>query len=352
MPNANRSDLIAPTAPIAANVRHIDNAVWLGHAYVTAQSYVDKVSSLAQQMKDDYRVLYWFVNVGKLDGSGRIIGGAAGLSQAVAFLNALNDWEATNGHRFNVLAWINGSLTASDADCLDVSDTIKRQSVVDECEKFVSSTVAGSYVTGAARAFDGIQIDFEPSGQDATRFEHLETLMEEIRGAFTPYPGKLTSFAAPKCGATNEWSWDPTFYYYMGRHVDFLAGMTYDTGLTSGTAYQQWMRDQTTGILRAVSGRFWNNDAEHPAPLNGVKVIIGFPAFPGSAYHDVAAEAIQYAAPGVDAGLAALESDRDPSRDYFGGAGVFLHTDGSGDDHYAKASTDWWWFGHDWLGAW
>lgn len=63
------------------------------------------------------------------------------------------------------------------------------------------------------------------------------------------------------------------------------------------------MSDQTASILRSVSGQFWNNDAGHPAPDNGVRVMLGFPAFPANAHHDSAAENIKYAAPGVDAGL-------------------------------------------------
>ena len=51
----------------ATRVHHRDNGVWLGHAYVKAQSYVDNVGTLAQDMKDNYSVLYWFVNVGKVN---------------------------------------------------------------------------------------------------------------------------------------------------------------------------------------------------------------------------------------------------------------------------------------------
>jgi hypothetical protein len=335
-----------------AQVRHADNGVWLGHAYVTTQSFVDRVASVAHDMKQNYSVLYWFVNVGTLNGSGRMIGGAAGLSKVAAFLNALNQWETANSHRFNVLAWVNGTLVPGDANYLDVSDVTTRQTIVGECTKFVSSAVSGSYVAGAARVFDGVQIDVEPSGLDSTRFDHLKALMQEIHIALASYPGSLTSFTAPKYGTTNQWWWSPTFFYYMARHVDILAAMTYDSGLTSGSDYQNWMTDQTTSILRAVSGKFWTNDAAHPLPVNGVKAIIGFPAFPGTAHHDVKVENIKQAAPGVDAALQRLQSEGDPSGDYFQGAAVFLHTDGTGKDGYASKSTDWWWFGHYWLGAW
>jgi hypothetical protein len=112
------------------------------------------------------------------------------------------------------------------------------------------------------------------------------------------------------------------------------------------------MRDQTTSILGAVSGKFWDNDPDHPPPQNSIKVMLGFPAFPANAHHDVDAENIKYAAPGVDAGLKALEGSGDPSRDYFLGAAVFLLTDGTGKDHFASTSTDWRWFAHYWLQTW
>ena len=338
-------------SPAVTPVHHKNNGVWLGHAYMTAQSYVDKVPTLAEEMKDNYGVLYWFVNVGKVNSFGRLIGGAGGLSKAVAFLNALNDWEASHGHKFKVLAWMNGTLTMTDANYIDVGNAITRRAIVDECKKLVSTAVAGSYVAGAERSFDGIQIDFEPSGQDSTRFDNLKTLMDDIRGAISAYSEKLTSFAAPKykSGTPSQWFWSSSFYYFMGRHVDILAAMTYDSEKKPGSLYEDWMRDQTTSILRAVSGKFWDNDPDHPPPQNSIKVMLGFPAFPANAHHDVEAENIKYAAPGVNAGLRVLEGSGDPSRDYFQGAAVFLHTDGTGKDYFASTSTDWWWFAHYWL---
>ena len=321
---------------------------------MTAQSYVDNVGTLAQDMKDNYSVLYWFVNVGKVNSSGKLIGGPNGLTKTVAFLNALNDWETSHGYKFKLFAWINGTLTTTDADYVDVSKAITRQAIVDECTKLISTAGAGSYVLGAARTFDGIQIDFEPSGQDSARFDNLKTLMDDIRRGMNAYPEKLTSFVAPKYkfGTPSQWFWGSSFYYFMGRHVDILAAMTYDSEERPGNLYENWMRDQTTSILRSVSGKLWHNDPDHPSPENGIKIMLGFPAFPANAHHDVEAENIKFAAPGVDAGLETLERSGDPSRDYFQGAAVYLYTDGTGKDHYAGKSTDWWWFGHYWLQAW
>jgi hypothetical protein len=81
-------------------------------------------------------------------------------------------------------------------------------------------------------------------------------------------------------------------------------------------------------------------------------VFIGLPAFPPNANHNPAYENIEYGAQGLDAAVTALINANDPAQGYFQGAGVFLHSDGSGSDGYASWNTDWWWFGRYWLAAW
>src|SRR5262245_18412891 len=87
-------------APASTHVRHANNGVWLGHAYVTTPSYVEKVPALADDMQQHYIVRYWFVNVGTVDSAGHLRGGAGGLSQAVAFLHTLHGWETSHHHQF------------------------------------------------------------------------------------------------------------------------------------------------------------------------------------------------------------------------------------------------------------
>src|SRR5215831_9513964 len=50
---------VANTTPAFTHVRHADNGVWLGHAYMTAPSYVEMVPALADDMQQHYSVLYW-----------------------------------------------------------------------------------------------------------------------------------------------------------------------------------------------------------------------------------------------------------------------------------------------------
>jgi hypothetical protein len=199
-------------------------------------------------------------------------------------------------------------------------------------------------------------VDLEPMGYNGsdTRFNDCKSLMIAIKSGIGS--GKITGFSPPKFAATaGEWSWHSTYYYYMGLYVDFVAAMTYDIGITNGPQYQAWMRQQTTNILRAVSGEY----ASKPAPTNGVKVYMGLPAFPikyhisGTIIHDPAAENTLYGCPGLEQGVQDLLNDTgDPSENYFNGASVYLHVDGVTANGYALYSTDWWRFGKLWLGAW
>lgn len=333
-----------PTPP----PRHVDNAAWLGHAYVASSSYTAKVAPLAHDFKKNYFVKTWFVNAGSLNSSGAFKDGAAAYSQAVPFLNAVKTAETAEGTTFEVIAWINGTLTSTDTNYIDVSNASIRSNIVSLCQKLTSTTVTGSYIAGANRAFDGIMVDFEPSGPNDPRFTNLKTLMDEIKTGIGS--GKKTGFASHKYSTNgSEWSWAESPYYYMGRHVDYIAAMTYGSGLTTTTDYQNWMQSQTYNILRAVSGKTWNNDVDHPAPTNGVKVFIGFPAEPDTAYHFSAVENTRYASLGTEAGLTSLDT---LSKSCFQGAAIYLHTDGTGTDGYASKSTDWWWYGRNWLGIW
>jgi hypothetical protein len=325
--------------------QYTQNAVFLSHNYVKYQSFVDRVPDLASRMQNTYLVTYWFTNAGTVDGTGTIVNAPIELASAVPYLDAISDYETANGASFSVLAWLNGS-----SSTLDVTNASVRSTLVKECTKLASAGVDGSYIAGAYRAFDGIMIDIEPAGNNDTYFDALKTLMDEIKAAVGP--GKLVAFTPPKYGTNGSvWSWSPTYYYYMARHVDFLCAMTYDSNPSSGEVYQAWMTSQATNILQAVSGEYWP-DGSHPAPANGVTVFIGLPAFPANDNHDPSYENIMFGAQGLDAGLTALINGGDASQTYFQGAAVYLQSDGSGSDSYASWATDWWWFGRYWLGAW
>ncbi|HBG26673.1 MAG: hypothetical protein A2Y10_18445 [Planctomycetes bacterium GWF2_41_51] len=325
------------------------NGVFLSHNYVKYQSYVNLVPTLGYNMNVNYRCKYLFVNAGMLNSNGVITNAATELAKVKDFLNAVKTYENSSGFQFIVIGWISG-----DKNNLAISNSAIRSAIVSECKKFVSATVPGSYVSGANRVFDGISMDIEPSGNDDTYYNHYKTLMDDIRASFNAsgLSSKLTSVCAHKYGTGSIYHWSPVYYYYMARRVNFIAAMTYNSNSSSAAAYQTWIGDQTYYILRAVSGKYWDDEA-HPVPTNGVKILIGFPAYPASASHNPAYENARYAALGTLEGLDDLEADAsDPSENYFKAGFLYLHTDGTGGDNYANYSTDWWWWGRYWLAAW
>jgi PKD repeat protein len=339
---------------------YTNNATWLGYNYLGTQSYWSQVPQLAFQMKTNYRVPYWFINVGSLGTNGVLQGSVAGVTN---FLNTLKTWENQQGYQFKVLAWVNGDMPYSGgptSGLVNVNIASVASNIVMEAEKLVSTNVAGSYIAHATRAFDGVQLDLEPSGPNGsdTQFWNIVQMVVNIKSAFRSLGvgNKLTSFTSPSYTTTSTnntiWDWPPMYYYAMGTNIDLLCAMTYDTGYTSGSQYQNWIQDQTTNILKMVSGSYWNTNSLHPAPTNDVQVMIGFPAFPNSSDHTNTAENISFAAPGVQAGLTNLQSRGDLSTNYFLGAAVYLQNDGTGDDGYASYDTDWWWFGQYWLNTW
>jgi hypothetical protein len=338
-------------APVqAATAATSSNGVWLSHSYVTTTTMVNKVPQVATLMTSN-KVDYWFVNIGSLNSSGQLVNGVATCPKLKDLLNMIYSWEGSNGKQFKVFGWVSGNLDSALPNYIDVSQSTIRTAIVNECKKMVFPSTTGSYVVGALRQLDGIQIDLEPSGANDTQFNNLKMLMSSLRTGLGT--GKLTSFCAHKYGTLNRFWWSSTYYHYMARYVDVLCAMTYNSNLTTAADYRTWMANQTKDILRAVSGKTWNNDAIHPAPPSTVKVLIGFPAFPASGSHSTTAETIVPAAQGTQDGLAALTAAGDNSGNYFSGASVYLHTDGSegtGPNDYASEATDWANFHSVWLG--
>ncbi len=328
------------TGADAGTVTVARNGVWLTRNYVAYSSFYDPavVDDLAQRMSSQYEIGRFFVNVDRVGADGRFIDAAPKMSE---FLENLADWEARTGKRFEVFAWVSGSTIGTAA--LDLSRPEIRAAVVEECQRLVSTTVAGSYVSGTKRPFDGVQIDFEPSGFDQVRFNGLLALMDELRNGLAEVgrPDALLSVAAHKLGTGGEYQWSPAFYDAMADRVEVLAAMTYNSGSVDGPAYQAWMHKQVTGVLKAVT-----------APKRPMEVLFGLPAYPANNSHNPAAETIAFGAEGMRSALEELEQTAAPALTYLGGAAVYLHTKGTADDGYARWDTEWWWFGRHWLQRW
>ena len=330
-----------------------ENAIWLSGNYRSDATYVSLTPTLAQRMKNESEVTYWFVNMGSIGSDGHIVSGTS-YSQVANFLNSVRTWENQHNCRFVVTAWLNnGNLAPGSSNWLDVTQASIRSNIVGECRKFTSTNVPGSFITGSTRTFDGVHLDFEPTGADTNRFNALKLLVDQIRAGLTgvglPNGGHI-SFAASRyaVGSSSDRRWSPDFYYEMAQKVDALGVMLYDTTITTTGTFQSLVRDQTTNIVRAVSGAYWNN-AGHPPPTNQSLVFMGFAAYPESADHDAAVENIFNAAQGADAGVTDLVNRADLSVNYFGGAIVFKHTEGTGNDGAASYTNDWQRFQEKWI---
>ncbi len=321
--------------------RYRNNAVWLTYNYAADLRFVSNVPDLATRMTTSYGVTYLFSNIGHLNPQGQL---ANPPSHAPQFLNAVDNWERAGGARLTVVAWLN-ALT----DSVNLSDPSVRATIRRECNKLLSPSATGSYVPGASRSFDGLILDFEPSGGDATRFAALIALVDGIRQDIQAIglPNAKIGLAAHTLGTQNAYHWSADFYAQMAHHADFLCAMTYDSGISTAAAYQTWIENQLGSILAALHA----GETQGQAPLPGFRLFVGLAAYPASSYHHVAAENIASGAAGLDAALVQLINAGDSSVQWFQGAAVFLHTDGSGQDGYAGWTTDWSSFQQGWLGV-
>jgi hypothetical protein len=275
------------------------------------------------------------------------------------FLDRVSAYETANRTKFTIMPYLNAYSPDDHAHAadlrVDLNDPSVRANIVAECERYVSPRAPGSYVAGAGRAFDGIVMDIEPAGGSAF-FASFKTLLADIRAAFDRMglKEKKIGVTAPQYTARNpkpDWGWDSSDYYYIGKYVDYIIAMTYDSGLTDESKYQPWMKDQTTHILQAVSGSAWKFDASHPKPTNGVKVLIGLPGFYTSTRaHDPKVENVSHGAPGILEGLSLLVSTDRTSPGYFQGAVMFSHDGGADDSMYARYMADWRSWVESWLG--
>jgi len=229
----------------------------------------------------------------------------------------------------------NGDTTKTDLTSVAVRTTLAA-----ECHKLVSTTFAGSYIAGAARAFDGLVLDFEPSGLDAARFDALVALTDAIRPALTVQ--QHVGHAAHQLGDASAYKWAAPLYARMAGHADFLVDMAYDTGLTGAADYQRFVHDQVISTLAAVDAG---------PPVAGFRLFLAVPAYPAGKYHDRSVENVGVALAGAIAALTELDKTLAPSAGWFRGIATFLHTDGSGNDGYAGWSTDWATIAHVWLGS-
>jgi len=336
-------------------VDHKSNASFLSRRFLTDSKHAAGLADdfLARTDKV-YKTPFLFPNGGLLSSRG-LLDHAPGA--ASIFLDRVAAFENTHHVSFTLIPYLNGySLqdTAHQANArLDLGKPEVRRNIVLECRRYVSAQVAGSYVKGSRRVFDGIMLDIEPGGNPAF-LRSLKLLLTEIRTSFDGMGpnNKKIAFAAPQLSRKApkpDWAWDSSDYHYMARYVDYIVAMTYDSGLETAE-YRSWIDDQTTQILRAVSGSAWSFDASHPQPKNGVRIFIGLPGFYArTKAHDPEIENVAQGAPGVLRALSQLSASDRASPRYFQGAAMFAHDGGGADSAFARYDKDWLWWSQRWL---
>jgi hypothetical protein len=320
--------------------RYQDNALWLAHCYTSSPRCIALLPDLLTRLDQHYGVNTLFLNVGMLDTSGTLASAASGLARLPEFFEALTEHERATGRRYHVVAWINGLLDPGTAGALalDVSQT--RANIAAEAVRLVSAAVQGSHVADTVRAFDGVQLDLEPSGPTPARDAGFVDLLQRIRSGWAAAGIEHSDLgiAAHAEGSNSPWRWEAEDFRDIAPLVDHLGIMTYSVGIEDGHAYRSWMEAQTQTILHAVAG--------------GTRVFMGLPAHGRTAHHEPDAENVRWGAPGVDRAVSTMLNAADPAVAAFAGVAMYLHHDGSADTGYASWSTDYWWLGRHWLGAW
>lgn len=325
-----------PAAPMSES-----NAVWLTRSNVTTPDHVAMVPEMASRLQD-LQVRYLFLNSATLNRQGLTDVKSA---QLVPFLDALGRWERANNYKFIVLVWLTGTLEPSSARYLDISDPALRGAVATEAGRYLDSKAEGSLIAGCTRPTDGILLDLQPIGGNSGVLKSYALLLDEVKQVSAR--AQKVAASVHKLGNQSAWQLSESSYHQLAQHADYLVAWTYNSGQKTSDDYRAWIERQTTDILRSVSGVAWKNNAHYPAPKNGVKVFIGFPAFPADKKnHLEGAEPIAAAAAGAKTALASLDA---LSRSYFEGAAIHALSNGEADDGYAKWATDFEEFRSAWL---
>lgn len=232
-----------------------------------------------------------------------------------------------------------------------------RQKVADESKKFTDPTV-----WAVGRAFDGVMMDFEPSGLnipgcpegngEARRFDCTKLTLQKVRSVLNPTNANPnTTPNIPMVGATpprfknstdstDAYRWNHTMYYYGGLYADELAVMAYNMASTYPTmaGITDYVRTSTKEVSAAITGEKWNWDASHPFPARVPNVRIGIGAYATSTFtppalpmHDRNIENTQTMTLGLGAAItemSAVGATGHSGLPYVKGAAIFSYNNG------------------------
>lgn len=262
------------------------DAIWLGHAWVDGRRTDADVTALAHRLRDTgLRDLY--VHAGPLEHDGTLPESA--YPRARWLIGAVH--EAAPGIR--VQAWLGDKLATESPDGLRLTDADTRAAVVRSTRQIL------------ATGFDGAHFDLEPlhSG-DQDYLDLLDTLHQVTRARgvplsvaahqIDPLPA-LHSVAGTLTGHPKWWS--QAYFGQVGRRVDQIAVMSYDTALPLDSLYGGYVAQQTSLALEATP--------------DSTDLLMGLPFYrENNVDHWAFAETVPAAVRGVRLGLSRTDANR------------------------------------------
>lgn len=216
------------------------NALWMKHAWV-GEIHTDQEYMLLAQNLKKYSVSDAFFHVGPLDADGTISKNK--YRYAPQLLESMHKYYP----ELRVQAWV-GQVEKAWGGPLDLKN-----------EKVVAQIVSTSSLL-LHDGFDGIHYNIEPIADGSREFveilkrTHLETkAMGKVLSVATddlePFFGaeKLLAYISK-----NVTFWSPTYYVEVASHVDQIAMMSYDTGLSKDFLFAAYIYLQTKNLISLV----------------------------------------------------------------------------------------------------
>ncbi|RAG84771.1 hypothetical protein DN069_15140 [Streptacidiphilus pinicola] len=276
----------AAAGPESAGRTQGRDAVWLGHAWVDGRRTEADAAALLARLGGagtGHGVGDLYVHVGPTGDDGTLDPALAPKAR----------WVIATFHRLapgvRVQAWLGDVVASEGPTGLDLSRATTRAHLL---------AAASSLL---ALGFEGINLDVEPVHSGDPGFL---ALLDGLH-ALTRAHGRVLSVAVPQtdplpplrllAGSLTghpKW-WSGAYLAAVGRRVDQVDVMAYDSGMPLGSLFSGYLAQQTTLALAAVPP--------------SVEVLIGLPAYrEDNLGHHASAETVPAALHGIRSGLAAF----------------------------------------------
>lgn len=270
------------------------NGIWMAHSWFDEYHSEEEIFELGKRLKE-YDIKYIYIHVGPLNQDG----GIPHYSEEIpkGFIHSIKGMNP----ELMILAWIGGKNKAFGGK-VDLGSG----KVIDEISRVSRELVL--------LGFDGIQINIEPLIDGDSKFlDLLRSIRKEIGEQ------KILSVAAMKWRFFNlphiwhsKWFWSSGYYKEIGKLVDQLVVMVYDTAIPLKKLYIWYVKNQTVKVTSAVAG------LRNPGP----EILIGLPAYDEKRLtHRPDVENIENGLYGVIAGLMDERSDKSS----FGGIAIYSY---------------------------